>query len=314
MRDDHRPADDEGLLDFEEERPRTTPATASAAPAPRAAHPSQGRTLLVTVAAVALLAFTVWRMEPDAPAVRTSMPGLPVPDTATRTAPPRAPVVTRPPMAPTTTATAASAAGMAVPDGPDVVAGDEPAPPAPPRAARPRTPADNSVAAPAPPPLPAASRPPRVETPPPRTGALASASPGPGSVAPSLIVPGSSPIEATGATGVEAVHQEVRRVVRAYAETFATRDVAAAASLWPGVDTAELGRAFRSVRSQDMSFDDCAISGSGTRMAAVCTGALTFVPRVGSPKPRRQRLRWEFVLAERQNGWVIDGVTASPVS
>ena len=121
------------------------------------------------------------------------------------------------------------------------------------------------------------------------------------------------PVVAPDISREEATSLEVNRIVRGYAESFNALDVGAVAALWLGVDTGELRRVFRSVHSQEMSFRSCDVVSATTSARATCTGSLTYVPKVGSPKPRVQRVRWEFQMQERGGRWLIERLAATPM-
>lgn len=103
----------------------------------------------------------------------------------------------------------------------------------------------------------------------------------------------------------------VDRVLKQYEQAFDRLDVSAAAAAWPGVNTAELSRAFEIVRSQDLTFEQCDITVAAPRATAHCTGAVRYVPREGGPTPRLRRLNWVIEVVERNDGWAIERVTAT---
>jgi hypothetical protein len=81
-------------------------------------------------------------------------------------------------------------------------------------------------------------------------------------------------------------------------------------SLWPGVDATALSKAFKQMDSQSMDFYSCGIELGNGNAEATCTGAVTFVPKVGGKTPRVEPHRWTFFLVRRNDRWFIDRVVA----
>jgi hypothetical protein len=101
-------------------------------------------------------------------------------------------------------------------------------------------------------------------------------------------------------------------VLSTYKRAFDSLDPATAAAVWPGVDTRELGRAFNSVKSQNLVFDNCEVEMLDEIALARCTGSLSYVPRVGVTKERTRQLNWVIEMAQKSDArWVIRRVTAA---
>jgi hypothetical protein len=105
-------------------------------------------------------------------------------------------------------------------------------------------------------------------------------------------------------------HDAIREVVDAYRASCERLDAASAATLWRGVDTRALSRAFSTLSSQTLTFDQCAIDVEGARATAVCDGSLSYVRRVGDQTPQSRRLTWSFDFERAADRWMISGVTA----
>lgn len=117
----------------------------------------------------------------------------------------------------------------------------------------------------------------------------------------------------TSAGGGAAVlkRRAVDEVLGAYKRAFDTLEPSTAAAVWPGVDTRELGRAFNSVRSQNLVFEKCDVEILDDLALARCSGLLRYVPRVGAPNERTRQLNWVIEMSERDSRWLIRRVTAT---
>ena len=102
----------------------------------------------------------------------------------------------------------------------------------------------------------------------------------------------------------------IRGVIDAYRAYCERLDAVSAATLWRGVDTRALSRAFSTLSSQTLAFDQCDIEVAGARAAVVCNGTLSYVRRVGDQTPQSRRLSWSFDLERIADRWMISGVTA----
>jgi hypothetical protein len=152
------------------------------------------------------------------------------------------------------------------------------------------------VVAPAPAPFASAVRQPTsVVTPPAPTPAALS----PAAAAPSAVVVASRADETR-------VAQVLDRYARAYGDLNAT----AAHAVWPGVDERALARAFSSLASQTVSFDNCDISVSGAKANASCHGRASYVAKIGSREPRSEARTWNFELRRDGDAWMIQNAEA----
>lgn len=106
----------------------------------------------------------------------------------------------------------------------------------------------------------------------------------------------------------------VRRTLQEYEDAFEDLDVTAAAVVWPSVDRRALGRAFATLKSQGLHFEECDITVVESNATASCHGTVEFVRRVGRPEPLMSHQRWIFKMRKFGTDWMIEQVTASPLS
>jgi hypothetical protein len=104
--------------------------------------------------------------------------------------------------------------------------------------------------------------------------------------------------------------RDIRLLLDAYRQSYDRLDVVSTAMLWPGVDTAALSRAFGTIASQQVEFDQCALDVLGERATARCNGSLHYVRRVGSSTPQSRSLSWAFELNRSTGKWLISRVSA----
>ena len=160
----------------------------------------------------------------------------------------------------------------------------------------PNLPVETQVAAPAALPVPAPLAPP-VVTEPPLPVARAES--------PATAAVPSAPV----AEGIE-TEREIRLLLDAYRQSYDRLDAVSTAMLWPGVDTAALSRAFSTITSQQVEFDQCALDVLGERATARCNGSLHYVRRVGNSTPQSRSLSWAFELNRSTGKWLISRVSA----
>ena len=97
----------------------------------------------------------------------------------------------------------------------------------------------------------------------------------------------------------------VRSVLDRYASAYSALDVDAAQRVWPGVNRGALARAFDSLESQHVSFNDCRIDVAGGTASALCSGTTSWSPKVGGGGSRTETRNWTFELARGNAGWEI---------
>lgn len=102
----------------------------------------------------------------------------------------------------------------------------------------------------------------------------------------------------------------IQGVLERYRAAFNTLQASAVEDFWPGVDSKTLGRAFDRLDSQWFEFEPCEIRITGNRAVATCRGTATFVPKVGSRKPKTESRRWTFQLSRAADHWRIDSVVS----
>lgn len=100
----------------------------------------------------------------------------------------------------------------------------------------------------------------------------------------------------------------VRGAIERYRTAYERLDANAARSVWPNVDENALSRAFGSIESQRLTFDDCAIDVDGSTAAATCSGRASIVPKVGGGTQTVRRT-WRFALAQDGSAWRIESAT-----
>lgn len=99
--------------------------------------------------------------------------------------------------------------------------------------------------------------------------------------------------------------ERIRSTLMQFRTAYAQLNAQNARRVWPTVDTVALSRAFRSLRSQDLLFEHCDLDVQGKEASAACRGLATYVPRIGSQKPRTDRREWNFTLKKIEDQWAI---------
>jgi hypothetical protein len=112
-------------------------------------------------------------------------------------------------------------------------------------------------------------------------------------------------VTAAAAAPVRDDQRLVSGVLDAYARAYGRLDAAAAHEVWPSVDERALARAFGSLQSQTIAFDDCQIDVNGTAASATCRGRASYVGKVGSRDPRVEARQWRFDLRRDGDAWTI---------
>ncbi len=116
-------------------------------------------------------------------------------------------------------------------------------------------------------------------------------------------------------TDMEAAEETaVLDAVEEYAQALEQFDVNAAAALWPSVDRRALSRAFASLKSQNVMFDDCDVAFAAATATARCHGTAHYVAKVGPSSPRTGRYEWLFKMRKRDDAWKIEGLSAWPMA
>jgi hypothetical protein len=110
--------------------------------------------------------------------------------------------------------------------------------------------------------------------------------------------------------GVSDDQSRVADVLRRYARAYGALDANAARDVWPSVDQRALARAFESLRSQELSLQDCEIDVQGATANASCRGQAQYVGKVGSGEPRIEPRTWRFELRREGEAWKIANAEA----
>ena len=100
----------------------------------------------------------------------------------------------------------------------------------------------------------------------------------------------------------------VRSMLEHYRGAYERLDARAARQIWPTLDERRLARAFSTLKSQTLDFDDCRIDVGGARGVAHCRGRATYVGRVGKREPETQDRNWTFQIRKSGDSWAIDSV------
>jgi hypothetical protein len=106
----------------------------------------------------------------------------------------------------------------------------------------------------------------------------------------------------------------VHQTLSQYAGAYRALNVGAAAEVWPSVDRQALGRAFATLRSQTVLFEDCAVSIDGPSASASCRGTIQYVPKVGNSTPHVHAQHWTFTMRKMGADWKIEQVAGSQLS
>jgi hypothetical protein len=100
-------------------------------------------------------------------------------------------------------------------------------------------------------------------------------------------------------------------VLQSYRTAYNTLDATSASTIWQGVDTRALQRAFATLSQQTVSFDRCDVRvTTADRAVASCRGVLQYVPKIGDGSPQQRRLSWDFDFTRAANRWMIASVSA----
>jgi hypothetical protein len=294
-------ADTDGLGEFASE---TDDAAAPVAPRNVARHALESPRLVPIVVALAVIGYgslmVVW-WERERPEVKPSFSSTPTTSFRPSAPQPSAPEPAAPVNAVRTPAVepraeipddffvpAVARAGSAVGPTETAATRPEPLPPLLPGAADEDPPAP--VPVPSPPPVVAAS--PEVTTPAAATAASARA-----------IEP---PVDR-----LTADRTAIGGVLQSYRTAYNALDATSASTIWQGLDTRALQRAFATLSRQDVSFDRCDVRvTSADRAVASCRGVLSYVPKIGDGTPQQRRLSWSFDFQRAADRWLIASVSA----
>ena len=102
--------------------------------------------------------------------------------------------------------------------------------------------------------------------------------------------------------------------LRDYEQAYKALDVQATAAIWPSVDRRALARAFATIKSQGLAFEQCDVQVVDSVATARCRGTIQYVRRIGSPVPRSAHQQWLFRMRKLGDEWKIDEIVASEIS
>jgi hypothetical protein len=119
------------------------------------------------------------------------------------------------------------------------------------------------------------------------------------------------PIEPRPVDRVTADRNAIGDVLRSYQAAYKALDATSVSTIWQGLDTRALQRAFSTLTQQDVTFDRCDVRMTDAdRAVASCRGVLRFVPRIGDGEPQQRRLSWNFDFQRAADRWLISSVSA----
>ncbi len=103
----------------------------------------------------------------------------------------------------------------------------------------------------------------------------------------------------------------ITAVLDQYRRFYNALDATSVSTIWRGLDLRALQRAFSALARQNLSFRKCDVNlASSDRARAMCTGVLSFVPRVGSEVEQLRALSWTIDLRQLDDRWQIVDVAA----
>ena len=122
---------------------------------------------------------------------------------------------------------------------------------------------------------------------------------------PAFVAPATAAVIAVPSVSEETL---VRSMLEQYRGAYERLDASAARQVWPSLDERRLARAFATLKSQTLDFEDCRIDVGGAQGVAYCRGRTTYVGRVGKREPETQDRRWTFQIRKTGDSWAIDSV------
>jgi hypothetical protein len=102
----------------------------------------------------------------------------------------------------------------------------------------------------------------------------------------------------------------IDRVLDTYQISYSALDATMVSTIWRGLDTRGLQRAFDGLDRQTMSFEHCDVKVENDKARASCTGVLDYVRKIGQTNPLQKRLSWNFDLQRTDDRWLISKVDA----
>jgi len=145
--------------------------------------------------------------------------------------------------------------------------------------------------------------------PPPAPDAAAAAAAAPAGEAAAVAPPRSA--EPSGVERLAADRDAIGGVLRSYRAAYNSLDATTASTIWQGLDTRALQKAFSTLTRQDVSFDRCDVRVTAAdRAVASCRGVLSYVPKIGDGTPQQRRLSWSFDFQRAADRWMISSVSA----
>jgi hypothetical protein len=110
---------------------------------------------------------------------------------------------------------------------------------------------------------------------------------------------------APAAVAAPSEHSEIERTLAQYRSAYQRLDAEAAQAVWPSVDVRALARAFDTLASQQLAFENCQLEIAGQSATAECRGSATYAPKIGNREPKLEPRQWTFHLHREPEGWKI---------
>jgi hypothetical protein len=134
--------------------------------------------------------------------------------------------------------------------------------------------------------------------------------PSPEPAAPAIVAPPTR-VEPPPVDRVAVDRDAIGDVLRSYRTSYNALDATSVSTIWQGLDTRALQRAFSTLSRQDVSFDRCDVRmTSADRAVASCRGLLSYVPKIGDGEAQQRRLTWTFDFQRAAGRWLIASVAA----
>jgi hypothetical protein len=107
---------------------------------------------------------------------------------------------------------------------------------------------------------------------------------------------------------------DIRLTLARWRTAYSQLNASAAQEVWPSVDVRALRSAFRGLKSQELHFDRCHLTVTGSHARAACSGRAIYVPGVGDQSPRTAAREWNFELRKADQRWQIASARSSSSS
>jgi hypothetical protein len=103
----------------------------------------------------------------------------------------------------------------------------------------------------------------------------------------------------------------VEETLSRYRRAYNRQDARSAQAVYPNLNAPALARAFDSLQSQSLQFDECEIDVRGGSANVTCRGTSRYVPKVGNRDAHVEPRVWDFLLRKDAGDWKIENARAS---